>query len=75
MRTLALCLVLTATPAFVPRAVGQLPDPAPLSWSIRVDGPTTGKPGRFVELARNPDSWALGSFSGYPGRNLDYLLV
>jgi hypothetical protein len=26
-------------------------------------------------LARNPDSWALGSFSGYPGRNLDYLLV
>lgn len=31
-------------------AVGQLPDPAPLSWSITVDSPGTGQPGRFVEL-------------------------
>jgi len=26
-------------------------------------------------LRRNPDSWALGKFSGYPAQNLDYLLV
>jgi len=26
-------------------------------------------------LGRNPDSWALGKFSGYPVQNLDYLLV
>jgi hypothetical protein len=26
-------------------------------------------------LKRNPDSWALGKFSGYPAQNLDYLLV
>ena len=26
-------------------------------------------------LGRNPDSWALGKFSGYPAQNLDYLLV
>lgn len=26
-------------------------------------------------LGRNPDSWALGRFAGYPAQNLDYLLV
>ena len=51
MRTLAFLLILAVgLPAFTPQAVGQLPDPAPLEWSIAVDGPSRGKPGRFVEL-------------------------
>lgn len=74
MRTLALCVILATTPAFVPRAAGQLPDPAPLSWSIRVDGPTTGKPGRFVELACDAEGAAAIRWK-IVGADSDYIRV
>ena len=48
MRAIAVGLIVASALA-VP-AVGQLPDPAPLDWSITIDSPQTGQPGRFVEL-------------------------
>lgn len=48
MRPLAVCVLLAGMLAAP--AVGQLPDPAPLEWSITIDSPQTGQPGRFVEL-------------------------